>query len=200
MADKLLLNLLKDYIDNEFSKIIYNGEQLNTNRAICFTVSKVATRILVKLGYNCKVQRVTVLVGNEKGRKIFAEQNKRGIFDKEELIKCGGWIIGLGVPPYFHYVVYFPKEDEVMDLTLGQASRPQYGLNCEAYWAKKENIPDAIISVEFIEVDSDNFDPIYYKQKGLFKHIIKKGVKTVRLQTRYDHKRSLEDAWNWSSY
>lgn len=188
MADKLLLKLLKDYIDKEFSNIVHNGERLDTNRAICFTASKVACRILIKLGYTCKVQRVTVLVGNEKGRKIFAEQKKKGVYDKNEVIEHDGWIIGIGVPPDFHYVIYFPKEDEIMDITFAQASRSQYDLNCEAYWEKKDNLPENIISVDFVDSlgsnNDEKFNPIYYKQKGLFKHIIKKGVKTIKEETQ----------------
>ena len=62
----------------------------------CFTISKLACKILRRLGYNCFEQRTFVIVGDKIGSEIFLKQAKEGKFDKEEIIKASGWVLGIG--------------------------------------------------------------------------------------------------------
>lgn len=188
MSNKELLDKLRDFIDKEFKQIAIGDKPLSTQVGACYTVSKVAVEILKRIGYNCRVQRVTVIVGNKKGRELFVEHNKRGIFDKDEIIRNEGWIIGIGVSPQFHYLIYFPDDDEVMDLTYGQANRPQYDLIAEHYWAKLDSLPETIILLNLIDQENvpKDFNPLYrYSEyRNLFKKCIKKGVKELRKYAR----------------
>lgn len=181
MVNKELLHELKNFLDNEFKVVkVDEGKVLNTSKGACFTISKVASKILNGLGYRCNVKRVKVMSGNKKGIELFIKQRKTG-FDRDEIIKEDGWIIGIGcTPEMFHYVIYFPDDKEVMDLTYSQANRPEHELICEAYWEKLDNLPETIITLEFVEgIEPDTFSPIYYDHKGIFKHIIKKGRKEL---------------------
>lgn len=185
MANQELLQKLKYFIDKELENIEINGKIIDTNVGICFTVSKVASRILNKLGYKCNVKRVSILIGNKKGREIFHQQMQDNKFDKDEIIKDNGWIIGMGYTDAdidtFHYVVYFPDEKEIMDLTFGQADRPQRDLKCDAYWRNIDDLPETIIMIKFVDEKEKpgTFNPIYYTYKGKFGHVIKKGAREL---------------------
>lgn len=185
MSNKELLIKLKEFIDIEFKQILIDGKQISIDVGACYTVSKVAVGILKHLGYNCRVQRVEVISGNKKGRELFSKQSKSGRYDKSEIIAEGGWIIGLGVSPQFHYIIVFPDEKEIMDLTFGQANRPQYELIAEPYWSDEKSLPETVIMVNLVIDEKDvpeNFNPVfdYSKYRRLFKKIIKKGAKELQ--------------------
>lgn len=187
---KLLLNRLKSYLDEEFSHIEVGGNNLSIQKGICYTASKVGSKILKGLGYECSIQRVTVIVGNDIGRRIFLEQKKRCVYDKDEMIKSGGWTIGLGVPPDSHYIIYIEGEimkggekgkGEILDLTYGQANRPQYNIVADAYWESEDNLPDTIIEMNIYKNPKLELDPIYHYHefRKVFRNIIRKGIKIL---------------------
>lgn len=188
---KLLLNSLKSYLDEEFSHIDVGGETLSTKKGICYTASKVGSKILNGLGYKCDIQRVTALVGNDIGKRIFTEQKKRDIYKQGEMIKYGGWTIGLGVPPDSHYIIYIEGEEagetgekgkgEILDLTYGQANRPQHNLITDAYWESEDNLPDTIIEMHIYDNAKFELDPIYHypEYRRTFKKIIRSGIKIL---------------------
>ncbi len=192
---KLLLDRLKSFLDEEFSHINIRGEPLSTKKSICYTASMVGSKILNGLGYKCDIQRVTVLVGNEIGRKIFTEQKKRGLYEKDEMINANGWTIGLGVPPDSHYIIYIEGDrdngpnngsnikgkGEILDLTFGQANRPQHNIIADAYWESEDNLPETIIELHIYENPKFELDPVYYypEYRRSFKKIIKSGIKIL---------------------
>jgi hypothetical protein len=187
---KLLLNRLKSYLDEEFSQIEVGGHTLNTKKGICYTASKVGSKILNGLGYKCNIHRVTVIVGNDIGRRIFVEQQKSGVYSSDELIKHGGWTIGLGVPPDSHYIIYIEgetKQDgekrkgEILDITYGQANRPQYNIIADAYWESEDNMPNTIIEIHICNDAKLELDPIYHypEFRKIFKKIIRKGIRIL---------------------
>ena len=192
---KLLLNRLKSYLEEEFSHIEIEGKKLSIQKGICYTASKVGSKILKGLGYKCDIQRVTVIVGNDIGRRIFLEQKKIGVYSQDEMIKSGGWTIGLGVPPDSHYIIYIEGEKretgekgkeekgkgEILDLTFGQANRPQYNLSAEAYWESEDNLPDTIIEMNIYNNPKLELDPIYHYHefRKVFRSIVRKGIKIL---------------------
>lgn len=187
---QLLLNRLKSYLDEEFSQLEVGGNTISIQKGICYTASKVGSKILNGLGYKCDIQRVTVIVGNEIGRRIFTEQKNRGAYYKDEMIKSGGWTIGLGYPPDSHYIIYIEGErieggekgkGEILDLTYGQANRPQYNIIAGAYWESEDNLPNTIIEMYIHKNPKLELDPIYHYHefKIFFKHIIRKGIKIL---------------------
>lgn len=183
--EKLLLNILKSHLDDEFSQIEIGGNTLSTRRGICYTASKVGSKILNGLGYKCCIQRVTVIIGNEIGRRIFKEQKKGYIYTEDELIKSGGWTIGLGFPPDSHYVIYVEGErgekGEILDLTYEQATRPQYNIIADAYWERIDNLPDTIIEIHIHKDAKLELDPIYHypEFRRFFKKTVRKGIRIL---------------------
>lgn len=185
-----LLNRLRAYIDTEGSRIRINSQPLSTNIGACYTVSKIAAEILRGLGYNTHVRRVAVIVGDKIGKEILLRQLKSGQFDLNEIIQKGGYTIGLGIPPeMFHFVVYIwnGEEKEIMDLTYGQADRPQHGIRAEAYWEKIDSLPETIISLDFINSGyPKSLAPVIEMErlKETFQQIITKGI-TILKQEGY---------------
>lgn len=184
---KLLLSRLKSYLDEEFSQIEIEGNTLSTKNGICYTASKVGSKILNGLGYKCYIQRVTVFVGNDIGRRIFMEQKKGRICSEDEMIKSGGWTIGLGFPPDSHYIIYIEGErgekgkGEILDLTYGQANRPQHNIIADAYWESEDNLPDTIIEMHIHKNAKLELDPIYHypEFRRVFRKIVRKGTKML---------------------
>lgn len=178
-----LFDVLRDYIDKDvLQRIKVNGNVLSKNSGACYTASKIAERILMLLGYKCEVRRVVVIAGDRRGKEIFKRQTETQKFDKQEVIDAGCWLLGLGVPPMFHYVVWFPDEKEILDLTYGQADRPKYGLNAKAYWEYIDNIPESIVSIDFVDKPPINFDPIYHYPlcQRMFNYIEEEGYKKLK--------------------
>ena len=184
--DRELFKELKGYIEYSLNRIIVGNERLSINKGTCYTTSKIACKILQGLNYKCRVQKVEVIVGDEIGRKVFAEQEKTNSFDKDIIIKSGGWCIGLGMNSdpdknYFHYVVYFYDDDEIMDLTFNQATREKYNLICEPYWEHIDNLPETIMKI----YKKDNGDGVVNPMinapnvKAYSKMIIKTGIKLL---------------------
>src|SRR5659263_198943 len=106
MSDKLLLTRMKEELDKIISEFYFSQvkDKYETYMAACYTYSKCAEQILHALGYrDATVIRVVTVCGNEAGRRIFSQQTKAGKYDRDELIREGGWTIGIGVPPDFHY-------------------------------------------------------------------------------------------------
>lgn len=151
----MLLKELSEFLDLRLRMIYKGGEQMNLNEGVCDTTSIVASKILRRLGFDCHPQRVCFIIANEIGWKIHKQQRKQGKFNKEDLIEKGGWIIGLGFPEKkasdFHTVIYFPYSAEIMDLTIGQASRPQHGIELEPFWVRADKLPKAIKDWGFIK-------------------------------------------------
>ena len=187
-----IIQTLYDHIEFGLNKIQVNGNKLSSKNGSCYTFSKLAVKILRKCGYNCFLKRVYVIVGNKKGRRIFNQQKKLKKFDKKEIIKKGGWVIGLGFPieekintyfEPFHYVIWFPQSEEIMDLTFNQVARQQYNIKAEPYCKNINNLPNEIIEMNFIqdkELKSKN--PLFYKSqlKHYFNKLIREGVKKIK--------------------
>lgn len=177
-----LFEALRDYIDKSIlQNIKVDGQILSKNSGVCYTTSKIAERILRLLGYKCEIRRVSVISGDGIGKEIFKRQVQALRFDKQEIINTGGWLLGMGVPPMFHYVVWFPDEKEIMDLTYGQAARPEYNLKAEAYWKPIDDLPDSIVFMNFIDEIPTNFNPLYeYPQyQRVFNHVEVEGYKKL---------------------
>lgn len=182
-----LLAALQKHLDEELKVFRKDGQELSTNKGVCYTVSQLGARILQGLGYQCDVRRVVVLTGNETGKRIFKQQMETGKFDRQEMIDAGGWTQGIGVPPGMHYIIYFPKEDEVMDLTFGQADRPEWNLHAEAYWKNYKDLPETIIGIEVVpdnipgETRKPEQDSLYNREdfKERFEMIIRRGIDKI---------------------
>jgi hypothetical protein len=189
MPNQELLIALKEHL-NESLKVLY-PDVSPTDSGTCFVMSKIAVKILRKLGYDCREERVIVLLGNEKGKKVFLEQEKKGKFSIGEITKDGGWTIGLGMPTSKedfsnanHYVVYFPKEKEIMDITFGQARREEKDILASAYWCNENELPEIIFHIirgvprdNKWELDRDIYFP---KFKPLFKDVVEYGYKKLK--------------------
>ena len=95
----------------------------------------VASDILKGLGYECEVVRVEAIIGKEIYRSLVKEQKDQGIKPRdinfENIFGKGGYSIGLGIVREredIHYVIWFPKSRQIMDLTFEQVSRPQHNI------------------------------------------------------------------------
>lgn len=187
MPNQELLIALKDHLD-ESLKVLY-PDVSPTDSGTCFVMSKIAVKILRRLGYDCKEERVIVLLGNEKGKKVFLEQQEKGKFDITEILKDNGWTIGLGLPRSHqdnatHYIIAFPKEKEIMDITFGQARREDKDILASAYWCNEKELPEVIITMlrdvprdKKWELDRDIYFP---KFKPLFKSVVEYGYKKLK--------------------
>lgn len=187
MTNQELLIALKEHLD-ESLKVLY-PDVSPTDSGTCFVMSKIAVKILRRLGYDCREERVIVILGNETGRKVFLEQDKIGKFNIGEIIKDGGWTIGLGMPTSIddvanHYVIFFPREKEIMDITFGQARREDKKILASAYWCNENELPEIIIKLlrdvprdKKWELDRDIYFP---KFKPLFKDVVEYGYKKLK--------------------
>jgi hypothetical protein len=190
-AKQALLNRLKEFIDSELNQITFEGMQgkLGINTSACFTISTIGAQILCGLGYNARIQRVMVIAGDKIGKELFKEQDKTGRFNKEEVIGKGGWLIGIGVvgpgipAGQFHYIIHFPEENEILDLTYGQADRPQHNLRAEAYWEKMDSLPESVVFMAFINGSKPlTLNPVleYTALQERFQQIIDKGITLLK--------------------
>lgn len=141
---------LYELLDARMKNVIYDGEQLSLGKGICFTVSKIAVKILRKLGYDCYVQRISYIIGNEGGKKKFMQFLKDGKIPKYENKE---WVIGMGYSDEKvnenHYVVYFKSENLILDLTIKQATREDKGIIFKPFFTSLDKLPKEIISYKF---------------------------------------------------
>jgi hypothetical protein len=170
MVNQELFLQLEKFLTQRLSMVEIEGDKLKLNQGICFTISKIGCKIMRRLGYNCVVQRVWVLVGDKIGRRMFLEQEKTNAFDKDKIVNAGGWTISMGLPrdkeDYdFHYVIYFPDKKEVMDLTFSQANRTEHNVVAKNYWTKLEDLPESIIRIYPIQKEVDDYAPLYYEKE-----------------------------------
>lgn len=187
MADQRLLERMKELLDEtiyELYSLEFKDPQKERMTA-CFSYSRCAQAILKALGYrDATVIRVCIMCGNEIGRRIFLEQAKTGKFDRDELVKAGGWNIGIGVPPDFHYVVYFTETAEILDLTYGNANRPEYNLEAKAFWGSPSQYPESIVFIDVLcdGVPIRNFNPLwdYPNLRNRFRKAIKRIIKQLK--------------------
>lgn len=186
MANQELLLRLKSYLEDRFSKVTVGEKRLSLSLGMCYTASMVASEILKKIGYDCYVTRVEVFLGNEIWRRLSNEQEERGSkCDPEEIFAKGGYTIGLGMEKRkeYHYVVYFPEQEEVMDLTFGQISRPEHGIINEAYWRGMSELPESILGIWETKPDLEWERGTLYNAPELKKYledIIKNGYELFR--------------------
>lgn len=187
MANQQLLTALKEYLDEQLVVLYPNVEKRPTDMGICFTASKLAVKILRRLGYDCKEQRVFVIGGNKRGKEIFLEQTKTGKFDIDEITKDGGWTIGVGSPDKSsdscHYIIFFTKDNEIMDITWGQAKREKRYIFASAYWCKENELPETILQIMPVKsnINWELGRDWYYPQfKTNFKRIIEEGYKQLK--------------------
>jgi len=185
MSNQDLLSDLSYFIDGRLSNLTLKGEPLSINQSYCFSVSKLACKILRRLGYNCNVQRVMTILGNKKGKEVLLKQAECGKFDKQEVMDSGGWAIGIGTleKGQTHYVIYFPDTKEIMDLTFGQASRPDKDIVCKPFWAGEDKLPKVIFTIVPHKRDSDwELQCLYYNKdlKEYFDLMIMDGYRTLK--------------------
>jgi len=176
---------LKNYAD----KIVKHEFKTTYEKGVCKSISIMASEILNELGYNCHIQRVAVIVSNEIGIKALREMDKTGNYNTD-YIKDGGWSIGLGYPTKekkgyedaFHYIVYFPEEKEVLDLTFSMANRPEKNIIAEAYWTHEDELPESIHRMMLLDL-KDNSIPLIEQNQEMKKRIIERGIKYVGGET-----------------
>ncbi len=178
-----LLKTLYDFIREKIISIETDGQKWDMNIGVCYTVGKVAYKILKRCGYNVSLIKVMVVSGDKKGRELMKANPK---ISKEELIKKGGWVVGIGVYEKDvrkdnHWVIWFEDEGMVMDLTYEQASRPEHNMICKAYFEKEDELPETVFKI--IRVPSDVQSYLYMNEEPLktyFKNVIKDGVKLLK--------------------
>ena len=94
----------------------------------CVTYSKLLASALNKLGYRATMIPIQYVVGND--------SHKVGVGLNDEYESDG---------EYFHAVVLLYQRREIIDLTITQASRPQYGWECKPFWVKVNSLPEYIL-------------------------------------------------------
>lgn len=166
MNRRTLLRDLESYLQEKLSHVVVGATQVTLEAGACYTISRLASEILCKLGYNCNPQRIEATLANWRARKIMEEQKRQGSSDIDEVYNRGGHILGIGYRSRgdYHYVVYFPDSKDIMDLTFGQVSRPQKDILCEAYWENAENLPKEIIWLKILKNDDE------WEKKTLYFH------------------------------
>lgn len=162
---------------------------LDINGGSCYTVSKMACKILNKNGYRCHVKRVTYMLGDKIGKEMFMEQAEQGHFDYKPIVEAGGWTIGLGLPEDkrrdgqegMHWVVYFYEDNEILDLTFGQAHRPDKNIHAQHFWEDTDNLPDSIFGV-YVPENQKPPANLYINNhlKEWYKDTIKLGVQKLK--------------------
>jgi len=194
-----LLKELEGYLNEKLSPVIVDDKQVSLDAGCCFTVSKIATGVLRRLGYECHVQRVELVVDNEIAREAVERHDVKDV-NWQAVYQRGGYTVGMGMEGrgHYHYVVFFPKRDEVMDLTFRQASRPQRNIVCEPYWQGVDNLPKRITYMKFVGNDNEwERQTLYYDEafKQYGKEVIAEGFR--RLKWKYSllsaRKHSQED-------
>lgn len=182
-----LLDQLYNHIADAIKKIEIGGKKLDIDCGLCYTTSWVASKILKKMGYNCRPQKVTFLIGDSIAQSMLKDNPD---VDKEEVIKAGGWAIGLGVMrtdkdlENNHWVVWFPKEEEIMDLTIGQANRPEKNINLKYFWEKAQEIPEPIFRANF---QPNVVHPYQIKNTPELKEYFKEVIKSFKYKYQEDY-------------
>ena len=180
-----LLKDLYDFLDVKMKNVIYDGEQLSLDSGVCFTASKVASKILRKLGFDCEVQRMKLVIGNEGGIKKFNQFLKDG---KEPKYVGKEHIIGLGYDGWdgdaeggSHYVVYFKNENLIMDLTIGQATRPEKDILMKPYFTTPEDRPEEIVGYKFEKPNKKyELSTSFYSAREYYEKVINEGYRELK--------------------
>jgi len=164
-------------------------ELSNNSDETCYTSSVVAKRILDTSGVKSQIIYVQGVVENEIAKTI---REQYGLDDlsrfKNACIINDGWTMGVGIGndtngrPNFHAVLYFPEIKEVLDMTIKQMHRPQYGIHMpDYYWGGVEGYK-ALFSEGFPRnmLQIENFNKIFkpmidrdIRFKGLIQELIK---------------------------
>ena len=142
---------------NKWDKILREtyGGHVNLNSGVCFRTSNTFCNILsAEFNIPCELELVASLVGNKSAltkmqepqydlKKLFDEAN-RAIVEKgkDNLSEQDVVLMGLGIsddwddPSSYHFIMKFPEQGEVADLTIARMNRPKWGIKCNNYWTK----------------------------------------------------------------
>lgn len=120
---KLIPDILKEI--NELSE---------GNRGYCYSISELARRLFQSCGISSQVAFVRGVIENE------ISENLRKVIPIESpeflpaLKSNGGYTMGVGIgkdcngTPNFHAVLYFPEQNEILDMTTKLFHRPLYNI------------------------------------------------------------------------
>ena len=145
----------------------------------CYTASELARSVFDEFGIESKVIFVRGVIENEKAKQI---RETIGIEDAQRFrdvcVAEDGWSMGVGVgkdpngAPNFHSVLYFPDTNEILDLTISQLNRPQYGIEFPDYYyggidEYMENFSDGWGMKELFEAEDfkELFCPLIDRQR-----------------------------------
>jgi hypothetical protein len=141
--------------------ILKQSRGVGIDAGVCFTTANAFCQIFDRnLGIPCKLEAVETLMGNAKAKELYdfyirdsrdfqaflnhigGVLNEKG---KDNLTLNDPVTTGIGFSPetkdheWYHFVMNLPQQTEVIDLTIGHLKRPQWGINCNNYWAKYDN-------------------------------------------------------------
>lgn len=142
---------LKPLLLNEFPNYIFQKFQ---SSSFCMSYSWLISHILDFIAIKSKIKCIAMFLGNSLAMQIIYGEGFETLIRKitlDKLNKKGTiWTIGVGFTADnndFHTIVQF-KDKSILDGTILQASRPQYGLNIENFWDFRENFPSYIYRME----------------------------------------------------
>lgn len=121
---------------------------------VCFSTSNAFCKILDRdFEIPCTLEMVETIAGNKHAIDLFDYYMRDGDAEaffihleelnrekgKENLTSENPVIVGMGAggqPDQFHFVMNLYQHGEAVDLTLDTIKRPQWGIDCNNYWAK----------------------------------------------------------------
>lgn len=127
----------------------------------CLSISTLVAEVLREFGLKAEARTCQVTFANEQ----FIERYRRDPAGlqadlAEKKLPGDVWSVGIGydapgdVHP-LHAVVFLPDEEAIVDLTAGQANRPEKKLFVGPYWADPQNPEPTMLHFKFVEQRSD---------------------------------------------
>ena len=155
---RVLLKEGVEYLDNKLQQIHIGSNALSINSGCCYAVCQMVHNILKKLHIETRIVRVSYLIATNGAWEILMNNMEKGVDPlktRQEIVDKNEWSIGLGYEnksDSFHFVL-MTNDNEIIDLTIGQASRPEHNLIFSPFWCKEEDVPADIRQIQMKDTD-----------------------------------------------
>jgi hypothetical protein len=175
---------LKKLLLDEVANYLY--KQMG-GKEICVSASWLVSMALNLYGVRCYMRCCKIMFGNRIAFDLVKEAGEwLPLSDKGKYPNA--WTIGLGFGRKYselvpiHAVIYFPKDNSIMDLTACQISRPEKNLPIENYWVKLDELDYPFMFFEFVENDTSGMGIVHHPKLEEVFNTVSRKIATVLKQ------------------